>query len=198
MTASDLDRIIADEIPKTDFNFLNEHFTLVGQGQVDEVFDRTGRANRYYQWLHCYMKLVRPRQVVELGAAAGISTILMATGLPLESKLISVDCDPTAWKWMNRDYPQVVKVLGNDLDLSIYPKEVDLSKTDFWFFDSLHTPDQLTGEIELYRQFFKEDTVLAFDDIRLPGMYRVWEKIKNDKFENTIPNHYSGWGIAIT
>lgn len=197
MTASDFDKLVMEEIGKTDFNFLDEHLTLVGWGQKDEVFNRSGKSNQYYQWLHCAMKLLRPRQVVELGAAAGISTILMATGLPSDSKLYSVDCDPEAWRWMNREYIQVYKILGDDLNLNNYPKSVNLHETGFWFFDSLHSTEQLTKEIELYGPFFKPGAVIAFDDIRLPGMYEVWDKIKSDKIELTNPCHYSGWGICI-
>ena len=200
MTAKEFDKLVMDEVSKTDFGFLLEHTNLVGIGQIKEIYNQSGRDNQYYQWLHCAMKVLRPRQVVELGAAAGISTIMMATGLPKDSKLISVDCDPTAWKWMNREYPQVVKILGDELDLSIY-KDIDLFQTrklpDFWFFDSLHTPEQLTKELELYRPFFKQGAVLAFDDIRLPGMYKVWEDLPYDKIEITDPCHYSGFGIAI-
>ena len=174
---------------------LEEHLTLVGSGQVMEIYELSGQANGYYRFLHSYMKSEKPKQVVELGAAAGISTIMMAVGSP-ETRVISVDCDPFAWKWMNREYPNVKKILGDDLDLSIYG-DLDLSKTDFWFFDSLHTKKQLQAELDLYKQFFKKGAVLTFDDIHInEGMSEVWEELPYEKLDISDRMHYTGWGIA--
>lgn len=176
---------------------LDEHMTLIGSGQVSEINEESGRANGYYKFLHKFCELIKPDQIVELGAAAGISTMLMATGSP-ESKIISVDCDPQAWNWMNREYPNVIKVHGDDLKLDIYPKDIDLSKTDFWFFDSLHTSAQLNAELELYKQFFKKGAILAFDDIHInEGMHEVWGNLPYEKLDVSERMHWSGWGLAI-
>lgn len=198
MTPQELHDKVMRLVEKTDFSELDEHLSLVGHGQRQEIENTTGRPNQYYQWLHCAMKVLKPKQVMELGAAAGISTIMMTTALPEESKLISVDIDPTiAWKWMNRDYPQVVKVLGDDLDLSMYPNDVDFGKTDFWFIDSLHTPEQLQAEIDLYGHYWGKGTVLAFDDIHIDELDEVWDALPYNKLDITDPCHYSGWGIAV-
>lgn len=198
MTSNDLDKKVMEYVGRYDVGPVLTHMRLVGAGQIQEVKNESGRANLYLQWLACLMRLLKPKQVVELGSAAGISTIMMATELPLDSKLYAVDIDPEiAWKWMDREYPQVVKVLGDDLDLAIYPKECDLSVTDVWFFDSLHTEEQLRSELKLYSPFFKKGAVLVFDDIRLPGLDKVWEQLPYDKCENTNPCHFSGFGVAI-
>ena len=199
MTSNELDLRVTELMGEYDVTPVLQHMGKVGSGQIAEVLDQSDRgANRYYQWLACLMKLIKPKQVVELGSAAGISTIMMATELPKDSKLIGVDIDPNiAWKWMDRDYPQVIKVLGDDLDLSIYPKDIDLSKTDVWFIDSLHTEEQLRKEIELYKQFWKKGTIVVLDDIHMPGLDTVWNELPYDKCETTTPNHYTGFGHFI-
>lgn len=197
MTAKELHTKVMRKVDKWYPGEIYKDLTLVGSGQVNEIYNNTGQDNLYYQWLHCAMEVIKPRQVVELGAAAGISTILMATALPKDSRIISVDCDPQAWRWMNKEYKNVTKVLGDDLDLSIYPKDVDLYQTDFWFIDSLHTEEQLREEVKLYCQFWKKGTIIAFDDIHLGGLDKVWNSIVADKLDITNPCHYSGWGIAI-
>lgn len=199
MTANELDMAVMELVRDYDVTPVLAHMELVGSGQIAEIKNESDRGtNLYYQWLACLMKLVKPKQVVELGSAAGISTIMMATELPLDSKLYAVDIDPEiAWKWMSRDYPQVIKILGDDLDLSIYPKDCDLSKTDIWFLDSLHTEEQLRAEVELYKQFWKKGTILVFDDIRIPGLDTVWDELPYDKHEITNPCHFSGFGVAI-
>ena len=44
-------------------------------GAIDDVLNTNGSA--YYQWLPCLIELVRPKQIVELGGAMGVSTIMM-------------------------------------------------------------------------------------------------------------------------
>lgn len=197
MTAKELHSEVMRLVDDWSPGEIYEHLNLIGSGQINEIYNNSGKDNLYYQWLHCAMKVLKPKQVVELGAASGISTTMMATALPQDSVLISVDIDPTAWNWMNHEYPQVIKLRGDDLDLSIYPKDIDLSKTDFWFIDSLHTEEQLKKEVELYSKFWKKGTVLAFDDIHLGGLDNVWNSLDYDKLDISNPCHYSGWGIAI-
>ena len=197
MTANDIDKQVAELVSRYDPGLIMEHLDLVGVGQLQEVKDETGRPNRYYKWLACLMKFLKPKQVVELGAAAGISTIMMATSMDRSSKLYSVDIDPAAWRWMKHDYPQVIKILGDDLDLSAYPGDCQLSDTDVWFIDSLHTEEQLRKEFDLYRPFWKKGAIVVLDDIRLPGLDKIWAEITEDKCDNTIPNHYSGFGFFV-
>lgn len=199
MTANELDIKVMELVREYDVTPVLSHMELVGSGQIAEVKNESDRGQSlYYQWLACLIKLLKPKQVVELGSAAGISTIMMATELSKDSVLYSVDIDPEiAWKWMSRDYPQVVKILGDDLDLSIFPKDCDLSQTDIWFIDSLHTEEQLRVELKLYTPFFKKGAVLVFDDIRIPGLDKVWAELPYDKHENTNPCHFSGFGVAL-
>lgn len=199
MTANELDLKVAELVRRYDpIPVIQAHMSLVGGGQINEVKDQNPLGgNRYYQWLACLIKLIKPKQVVELGPAAGISTIMMLSELPKESLLVSVDNDPElAWKWMDKDWPQLVKILGNDLDLPFDPT-IKLDKTDVWFIDTLHTEEQLRAEIELYKKFWKPGTIVVLDDIILPSLRKVWEEIPYDKCETTTPNHFSGFGHFI-
>ena len=148
-----------------------------------EVRNRRGD-NLYYQWLACLVKFLKPKQIVELGAASGISTIMMLSELDTKSKLYSVDIDPQiAWKWMSKDYPQLTKILADDLDMSIW-EGVDLKKTDIWFIDTIHSAQQLKKEIELYSPYWKKGAIVIFDDIRLNDMFSVWESLDYDKIRH--------------
>ena len=162
----------------------------------NEVKNGNGQ-NLYYRWLACLVRLLKPIQIVELGAASGISTMMMATELDKDAKLYSVDIDPAiAWKWMADDYPQVTKILGDDLNMAIWPGNVDLGKTDIWFIDTLHYGYQLKREIETYKPYWKRGAIVIFDDIRLNDLYEIWDSLPYDKFENTFPCHYSGFGFV--
>lgn len=196
--SNELDKRVFDLVREYDVNRILPDLELVGSGQIQEIKNESGRSNQYYQWLACLVRLVKPKQVVELGAASGISTIMMASELSPDAKLYSVDIDPNiAWKWMKKDYPQVIKILGDDLNMAIWPGSVDLGKTDIWFIDSLHTYKQIRSEIDLYKPYFKKGAIVILDDIRLPEMGAIWDELDYDKCENTNPNHFSGFGFFI-
>lgn len=206
MTANELDVKVQEYMKTFDVGEVLGHLNLVGAGQMDEIYDRGPNANRYYQWLSCLMRVVKPKQVVELGAAAGISTIMMATQLPKESKIYSVDIDKSiAWKWMNKEYENVVKILGDDTDPNVWPvgcfepKDIarGLADTDVWFIDALHTKEHLQKELDLYTPAFKKGAIVVLDDIRMPGLWDIWQALPYDKCETTNPNHYSGFGHFI-
>lgn len=197
LTPADLNNKVLTEVFKNDISEVDSHLGLVASGQYAEVYNRTGQWNLYYQWLFRLVQITKPKQIVELGAAAGISTLLMAVASP-ESKIYSVDYDPQAWRWMKEDYPNVVKILGDTRDMNIWPKDVDLGKTDLWFFDSEHLFEVLNKEVELYKPFWKKDAIVVFDDIHLnEGMEKVWNSLDYPKCDNTNPCHYSGFGFLI-
>ena len=196
-TANEIDKSVARLVRGFDISPLLPHLELVGIGQVQEIKDATGQANRYYQWLHCLMKVLKPKQVIELGAAAGISTIMMATALPDSAQIYAVDINSNAFGWMKHDYPNVTKIFGDDLDMGIW-EGVNLLETDVWFIDTIHDGEQLRKELELYKPFFKKGTVVALDDIHInTGMNQVWEELEYDKCDTTNPNHYSGFGFFL-
>lgn len=186
---------IIKDMDGLNMDIYSDNLRKIGYGQLGEILEVSGRPNGYYKWLLSYMKLYKPKQVIELGAAAGISTLLMTLGSP-ESKIISVDCDPQAWKWMDKEYPNVTKILGDDLDLDNF-MGVNLSASDFWFIDSLHTKAQLSAELDLFEPFFNKGTILAFDDIHMnPGMEEVWDRLPYEKIDATDRLHYCGFGLA--
>ncbi len=165
-------------------------------GALEDVYNVNGC--RYYQWLPKLIDEIKPLQVVELGGAMGVSALMMLHTLPKESKLYSITLEEHGleFSFIADKYENFVPVIGNDLDMSVWPKDLDLSKTDLFFFDSLHTTEQLTKELALYSPFFKKGSILLFDDIRMPELWPVWEKLPYDKLEITNPCHFSGMGIC--
>ena len=171
--------------------------SLRGQKE-EEVWD-------YYKWLGAYCREFQPKQVVELGGAWGTAAIIMAS--ETDGKVYSITLDEKrnwngeftqlAFIYAKKDYPNLIKVIGDDLDLNSWPKDLDLSQTDFWFIDTLHTMDQLTKELELYKPFFKKGAIVAFDDIHLPELFPVWLDLPFEKLDVSQLHIPTGWGIAI-
>ena len=169
------------------------------EGAIDDVLNTNGCA--YYQWTPGVVELLKPKQVVEIGGAMGVWTIMALHNLPDKSKLYSITLPENGLEfcYIIDRYPNLIKVIGNDLDPEVWPEDTDLFTTDLWFFDSEHTEEQLRKEWEFYKTFFKRKAILLFDDIHLnEGMERVWEDLKEnyDYFDATDPLHYSGFGIC--
>lgn len=166
-------------------------------GALQDVLNTNGCA--YYQWSSCLMEVLKPTQVVELGGAMGVWDLCVLHTLPSASKLYSITLPEGGleFSFVKENYSNFIPILGDDLHLEHWPKDLDLHQTDLWFFDALHTEEHLRKELEIYRPYFKKGTVLLFDDIRSFGLWPVWHDLPYDKHENTNPCHYSGFGIAV-
>ena len=162
-------------------------------------------ASSVYQWLPRFIEVVEPKQIVELGGAMGVGDIMMLNSSYQDFILYSITMPEGGleFSYVVDKYLNFVPVVGNDLDLSSWPKDLDLSKIDLWYFDSDHTEKQLRAELDLYSPFFKKGAIVLFDDIHLnEEMERVWEDIKNGKygltdcFDATHLLHWSGFGCC--
>ena len=172
------------------------------EGAKADVLNTNG--NAYYQWSACLVDILKPKQVVELGGAMGVWDLLVLDTLPATSKLYSITMPENGleFSYVVDKYPNFHPIIGDDLDMNNW-KDIDLSMTNLWFFDTVHTEDQLRKELDLYSPFFKKDAVVLFDDIHLhEGMENVWKDIKAGKwgtmdcYDGTNPLHYTGFGCA--
>ena len=167
------------------------------EGAIDDYLNSNG--NAYYQWSACLIDIMKPKQVVELGGAMGVWTICALHYLPQSSKIYSVTLEEHGleFSYIQDDYPNLKKIVGDDLDMNNWPKDMKWEDTNLIFFDSLHTKKQLTKEVELYIPLLKKGTVMLFDDIHMSELESVWDNLPYDKHDITNPCHYSGYGIAV-
>lgn len=167
------------------------------EGAVEDVLNINGCAN--YQWWPIILEMLEPSQVIELGGAMGVGTIMMLQSKYQDFHLYSITLAEGGleFSYVVDKYPNLTMVVGDDLDLTNWPKDLDLSKTDIWYIDSLHTEVQLRRELELYTPFFKKGAIIVFDDIRMPELYGVWKELteKYESVEVTNPLHYTGYGV---
>jgi len=168
------------------------------EGAIESVLNTNGEA--YYLWLPCAIDVLKPKQIVELGGAMGVSAIMMCQS-NVDFKLYSITLPEGGleFSFIADPMPKLTKVVGDDLVPLNWPKDLDLSKTDLWFFDALHEEQHLRKELALYEPFFKEGAVLLFDDIHTFGLEPVWEDLKSkyESWDCTDPLHFSGFGLCI-
>lgn len=166
----------------------------VGGQSARDIYDKDWG---YYQFLACMVRVLKPIQIIELGGAWGTSALMMLSELPKESKLYTITLpEAPAYSYITEHYPNLVKIIGDDRDLSNF--KCDLEKTDLWFIDSLHTKDLFTEELRLYSPFFKKGAVVLVDDIHIdPGYEEVWDSIKYDKLDISELHRPSGFGLIV-
>lgn len=181
----------------------NKYDPSVAKNEIDQMYERGKRDVLdkqdwgYYQFLPCLIQETKPKQIVELGGAMGVAALMMLSSLPLKSKLYSITLEEGGleFSYIKKEYPNFVPIVGNDLDMTVWPQNLDLKKTDIWFFDSLHTTEQLTKELELYSPYFKKGAILLFDDIKMDEIWPVWLDLPYEKLDASIL-HFTGFGIA--
>lgn len=169
---------------------------LLNSGALEDVLNTNGCG--YYQWIPNLVEDLKPKQVIELGGAMGVWDLMVLQTLPLESKLWSITLPEHGleFSYIDKEYPNFVPILGDDLNLENWPKNLNLCDTDLWFFDSKHEEEHLRKELELYTKYFKKGAILLFDDIHSFGLESVWNELPYEKYDATDPLHYSGYGVA--
>ena len=167
---------------------------------VNDIRDKKGTGN--YCWFPGFIELLKPKMVVELGSAMGVGTVCMLASFYKDFDLYGVTLAENGLEfcYVKKDeYPNFHPLVGDYMDLSIWPKDVELSQTDFWYIDGLHEGEHVREQLLLYQPFFKEGTIIAFDDVFInTSMEEMWSDIENIipvVYKTTLPLHYTGWGI---
>lgn len=167
------------------------------EGAIEDVLNINGCAN--YQWSTCLIDVLKPKQVVELGGAMGVWSLCVLHTLPESSKLYSITLPEGGleFSYVQDTYPNFYPIHGDDLNMDNWPKGMNWNDTDIIYFDSLHTPEHLQKEVDLYVPLLKERTIMLFDDIHSFGLEPIWDALPYEKIDLTDPCHYTGWGAAI-
>jgi hypothetical protein len=149
--------------------------------------------------LYILVRLIGPKEVIETGVAAGVSStaILLALHKNREGKLHSIDLPPeqvvgrTLSDGMRYDkafvggltpgwiVPQELRdrwqlILG-DVKEVLPPLLTQIQAIDMFFHDDLHTPDHMLWEFNLVWPFLNEKGALISDDLTY-GWFRFMRK----------------------
>jgi predicted O-methyltransferase YrrM len=155
----------------------------------------------HYRLLSGLVRTLRPRCVVEVGTATGMSALALAEGLEVGARVVTFDILP---------WDAIPETLLRDSDFSVIEQRVcDLSDPEVFASnaDVLHTADLMfvdgpkDGRFEplLHRrllEILKPRTIVVYDDIRLLTMVELWRSIKEPKFDATSLGHWTGTGLV--
>ncbi len=152
----------------------------------------------YYQWLALLVKIIKPKQVLELGNSYGLSTLMMFSELLDTARLIS--CDMV--KRLDFIPPHVLNdsrlkfYFGNDLNLNIFGNDLSVG-IDMLFIDTNHTFEQISAEWKIYKNLCNPGAIVILDDIRVNDMFGFWKSLQYPKLEITEKCHSSGFGFFL-
>jgi hypothetical protein len=158
----------------------------------------------HYKLLTALIQLLRPKTVVEIGTATGMSALAMKMALPQDAKIVTFD----VFTW--QQYPRAVLQAEDFLDGRLEQRSDDLStpagwqrnaellrRAEFILLDAKHDGVQERNFLRGFDEVgLDSHPIVMFDDIRLWEMLAVWQEIDRPKLDLTSFGHWSGTGLV--
>lgn len=157
----------------------------------------------HYKLLAGLMATLRPKVVIEIGTATGLSALAMKAFMPSGGTLATFDLLP----W--RGFPGGVLSEADFTDGSLVQHLDDLSqpsgiakhralleRADFLFIDAAKDGEQEQRFLDnLATVKFANAPIVMFDDVRLWNMLRIWREVRRPKLDLTSFGHWTGTGL---
>jgi len=130
------------------------------------------------EFLASLIRLLRPRQVLELGTFKGATTLQLIRALPVTVKprVVTVDCSDlrsTALRKLDSYYSFV---MGQDLE--VLPTLT--ASFDFIYLDTLHTYDHTKAQMALVRALHPRAVVAVHDVLSFPPVASALEEFTSE------------------
>lgn len=158
----------------------------------------------HYKLLAALVAVYRPKQVIEIGTATGLSALAMREYLPAGSRLATFDIVP--WD----DFPDTClrdddfadgalsQIIGDVSDPEVMQQHAGL----FGAADLIFVDGPKDGRFErvlldrLVELDLRQRPLLVFDDIRVWNMLAIWRAVALPKLDLTSFGHWSGTGLV--
>lgn len=134
--------------------------------------------------LYRITKYYKPKNILEFGTAAGISSVYIKSGNPLSNMITMEGCANLAANanesFNKLGFSNIDIAIGN-FDNTLKDVLKKIKKVDFVFFDGNHRKEPTLRYFEKCVQFSNENSIFVFDDIHWStSMESAWKCIKND------------------
>jgi predicted O-methyltransferase YrrM len=161
----------------------------------------------HYKLLAALVACMRPRLVLEIGTATGMSALAMLTTLTSDARLVTFDLE--GWQGYSQ-YSGGILERSDFADGRLEQRLDDLStptgwqanaellrRTDLIFVDAKHDGAQERRFLQGFDEIGLENgPIVVFDDIRVWGMVGFWQEIRRPKLDLTSFGHWSGTGLV--
>ena len=152
--------------------------------KVGDIVKRRSQRKQQARLLYRLSRYFQPRNILEFGTAAGISTAYIKAPVP-ESKMISMEGCASLAEVASNNLKKLkinsVEISTGNFDVILPNALMKFGKLDFVFFDGNHRREPTLNYFNQCVELAHEDTLFIFDDIHWsPGMDKAWETIKKD------------------
>jgi predicted O-methyltransferase YrrM len=158
----------------------------------------------HYKLLTALVALLRPKTVIEIGTATGMSALAMKAALAEDGKIVTFD----VVRWS--EYTGAVLQEDDFADGRLEQRLDDLStptgwranaellqRAEFILVDALHDGTQERNFLRGFDEVgLASGPIVMFDDIRLWRMMAFWREIERPKLDLTSFGHWSGTGLV--
>jgi predicted O-methyltransferase YrrM len=157
----------------------------------------------HYKLLAGIVAACRPKLVLEIGTATGLSALAMRSAMPEGGRIVTFDLVP--WHrfadtcFLERDFADgsLEQILGDLSEDSVFQQHAELFQSaDFIFVDG---PKDGKFERELLQLLagigLPRAPLVMLDDIRVWNMLATWREIGLPKLDLTSFGHWSGTGL---
>lgn len=157
----------------------------------------------HYKLLAGFVKVLKPKCVIEVGTSTGLSILSITSQLPHGGKALTFDVVP--WN----SYPNTVLKEEDFTDGTLIHFVDDLSQKETFekykgmfadasliFIDATHDGILEKTLLENLKSVpFHQDVFILFDDIRVWSMLKMWRQVQYPKLDLTSFGHWSGTGL---
>ncbi len=158
----------------------------------------------HYKLLAGLMLALKPKSVIEIGTATGLSAIALKSFMLPDARIATFDVIP----W--RDYPETVLTTADFDDQRLVQHLDDLQQSasverhrsllegaDFIFIDAAKDGVMEQRFIDNLLQLkYQRSPIVMFDDIRVWNMLGIWRKLPRPRLDLTSFGHWSGTGLV--
>lgn len=153
-----------------------------GQKPLSEIVSDSSKSSKYAELLERLCAYFQPEYAIEIGSAAGISTMYQALAMP-NAQFHSLEGNSGLVKVMKHNFDQLA--LNNILihegvfQTTLPAVLAEMPRVDYVFFDGDHSLTSTIQYFEWCLQKAHSGSIFVFDDIRWSDdMLLAWQKIK--------------------
>ena len=152
--------------------------------------------NAYYRFIYLLVSRLKLADCVELGVCTGRCTVHMALAYP-EGRVYAVDPRPhEIYEEITRPYANIQLIRGSSIDPETLAHVPD-GTIALCFADSVHNPDHVLREVEMWTPKMRDGGIFLFDDLLYAGMDRVLQEVPFTRKGTLHQLHHTGFGYAI-
>jgi len=190
------------------FNFHSGNFSIKPIQKKAEIETLLKILNKY-----------SPKNILEIGTAAGGTFFLLTKIADKKATIISIDLPegPFGGKYYPNSNMQIYESFANTKqkihlirsdshERSTLKKTKEIlnsQKLDFLLIDGDHTYNGVKKDFEMYRELVQKDGIIAFHDINegpkefVGGVMKFWKEIKSKHSSFEVIDFHSGEGFGI-